>query len=207
MVLHVDAPIGVAAGEGLEVAAGDGLSGALEVDHGAVDVSAETSRRLACDAAVVRMVHAPDGTVLDVGRKTRTVPPAIRRALQARDHTCRFPGCTARRCDAHHVEHWIDGGSTNLGNLVLLCRRHHRAIHEGGFGLRLHGDGTTTFLRPNGAVLEVAPVLRVSLTCVDPTWRRLDDTPVWDGTPLNVADAIDVLYAPQLLNRLARSGS
>ena len=92
VVLHVEAPTDVAAGEGLGVAAGDGLAAALEVDHGAVDVSAETSRRLSCDAAVVRMARAQDGTVLDVGRKTRAVPPSIRRALQARDQTCRFPG-------------------------------------------------------------------------------------------------------------------
>ena len=87
----------------LGVAAGEGLSGTLEVDHGAVDVSAETSRRISCDASVVPMRHGADGAVLDVGRKTRTIPPSIRRALQARDRSCRFPGCTARRCDAHHV--------------------------------------------------------------------------------------------------------
>jgi hypothetical protein len=107
----------------------------MEVDHGAVDVSAETSRRISCDASVVLMRYGSDGAVLDVGRKTRTVPPSIRRALQARDRSCRFPGCTARRCDAHHVEHWMDGGATSLDNLVHLCRRHHRAVHEGGFDL------------------------------------------------------------------------
>ena len=203
VVLHVDAPTGVVTGEGLDVAAGEGVSGALEVDHGAVDVSAETSRRLACDAAVVRMAHAPDRTVLDVGRKTRAVPPSIRRALQARDHTCRFPGCTARRCDAHHVEHWIDGGSTSLDNLVLLCRRHHRSVHEGEFELRQHRDGTTTFLRSNGTVFEVAPALPVSLTRLDATSHRPDDIPVWDGTPFNAAYAIDVLYSPRGPSALA----
>ena len=60
---------------------------------------------IACDGSRIVMRHAPDGSVLDVGRKTRTVPPSIRRALEARDRRCRFPGCTARRCDAHHVEH------------------------------------------------------------------------------------------------------
>ena len=111
------------------------LSGTLEVDHVAVDVSAETSRRVSCDASLVTMRQSIDGAVLDIGRKTRTIPPSIRRALFARDRTCRFPGCTSRRCDAHHVEHWIDGGATSLDNLMLLCRRHHRAVHEGGFGL------------------------------------------------------------------------
>ena len=126
----------------LGVAAVEGLSGTLEVDHGAVDVSAETSRRLSCDASLVPMHHDADGAALDVGRKTRTVPPSIRRALLARDTHCRFPGCSARRCDAHHVQHWIDGGATSLDNLVLLCRRHHRAVHEGGFELRPRRDGT-----------------------------------------------------------------
>jgi hypothetical protein len=73
-------------------AAGE-LSGTLEVDHGAVNVSAETSRRLSCDASLVPIRHGADGTPLDIGRKTRTVPPSIRRALLVRDRTCRFPGC------------------------------------------------------------------------------------------------------------------
>ena len=81
------------------------FDGALEVDHGALYVSAETSQRLSCDAAFVEMRHDADGAVLDVGRKTRTIPPSIRRALAARDTSCRFPGCTSRRCDAHHVHH------------------------------------------------------------------------------------------------------
>ena len=198
VVVHVDAPLGVVAGEGLEVAAGDGVSGTLEVDHGALDVSAETSRRISCDASVVPMRHGTDGAILDVGRKTRTVPPSIRRALQARDRTCRFPGCTARRCDAHHIEHWIDGGATRLDNLVLLCRRHHRAFHEGEFGLTRHSDGATTFLRPNGTVFEVAPALPPSFPRIGGTSGEVDDIPVWDGTPFNVAYAIDVLYEPQV---------
>jgi hypothetical protein len=131
-MLHVEMPIGVAAGEN---------PGTVEVDHGVVDVSAETSRRVSCDASVVQMRHSADGTVLDVGRKTRTVPASIRRALQARDRRCRFPGCMARRCDAHHLEHWVDGGATGIDNLILLCRRHHRAVHEGGFRLIRHPDG------------------------------------------------------------------
>ena len=77
----------------------------LEDDDG-VRLPPGTSRRIACDAAAVVMRHAHDGTVLDVGRKTRTIPPAIRRALAARDRRCRFPGCEARHCDAHHVRHW-----------------------------------------------------------------------------------------------------
>ncbi len=85
------------------------------------DVSAETSRRIACDASRVVMTHDDTGRVLDVGRKTRAVSPALRRALEYRDGGCRFPGCGLTFCDAHHVEHWADGGETKLDNLVLLC--------------------------------------------------------------------------------------
>ncbi len=160
----------------------------------AIDVSAETSRRLSCDASMVPMLHAADGAVLDVGRKMRTVPPAIRRALESRDRSCRFPGCTARRCDAHHVQHWVDGGVTSLDNLVLLCRRHHRAVHEGGFDLVRHRDGRVTFVRPNGTVLEAAPVFRAVRGRLDAV-AIADDIPVWDGTRFDVVYAIDVLYA------------
>ena len=94
---------------------------ALE-EAGGIHVSAATAQRLACDAAAVEMQHGRDGQVLDVGRKTRTISPALRRALAARDRQCRFPGCQARRCDAHHIRHWAHGGATALDNLVLLCR-------------------------------------------------------------------------------------
>ena len=113
-------------------------------------VSAETSRRVACDAATVVMRHGRDGRVLDVGRKTHTVPPALRRALTARDRRCRFPGCDARHCDAHHVRHWATGGPTRLDNLLLLCRRHHGAVHEAGFTVTLREDGDVRFFWPDG---------------------------------------------------------
>ena len=122
VVLHVDAELG----------------GAI-VEDGA-RVPAGTSRRIACDASRVVMTHNSDGSVLDVGRKTRTVPPAMRRALDHRDGGCRFPGCGLRFCDAHHIKHWADGGETRLENLVLLCRRHHRAVHEEGFGVEIVTD-------------------------------------------------------------------
>ena len=119
-------------------------------DADGLRASTETARRLACDAGAVVMRHGVDGSVLDVGRKTRTIPPALRRALQARDHQCRFPGCNARRCDAHHVRHWADGGPTRLDNLVLLCRRHHRAVHEEGFTVRVGNGGEAEFCWPDG---------------------------------------------------------
>ena len=100
---------------------------------GGIHVGKEAARRVACDAGLVVLRHAHDGGVLDVGRRTRTIPSALRRALQSRDrHQCQFPGCDSRRCDAHHVVHWADGGETQLFNLVLVCRFHHRAVHRRG---------------------------------------------------------------------------
>ena len=126
-------------------------------EAGGIHVSAETARRLACDAAKVEMRHGPGGEILDVGRRTRTISPALRRALAARDGQCRFPGCQNRRCDAHHVRHWADGGETALDNLVLLCRRHHRAVHEEGFRITLDAAGDVQFMRPDGRPFPAAP--------------------------------------------------
>jgi hypothetical protein len=96
-------------------------------------VSTEAIRRLTCDAGVTRIVMEGESLPLDVGRTVRTVTPAIRRALDARDRGCTWDGCDAPLawCDAHHVVHWVDGGSTSLDNMALLCRRHHTATHEG----------------------------------------------------------------------------
>lgn len=103
-----------------------------ELGDGTV-ISAETARRIACDAGVSRVLTQGESEVLDVGRTTRVVPAAMRRALALRDKGCTHPGCTRPHhwCDAHHVVHWADGGETALHNLVLLCRRHHRLVHEG----------------------------------------------------------------------------
>ncbi|HEY6322569.1 MAG TPA: DUF222 domain-containing protein [Thermoanaerobaculia bacterium] len=122
-------------------------------------VSAETSRRLACDSARVVMRHAADGRVLDVGRRTRAISPGLRRALEHRDTGCRFPGCGRRLCDAHHVEHWADGGGTSLANTLLLCRRHHRAVHEERFSVELAPGGEARFYRPDGRPFPEAPAL------------------------------------------------
>ena len=194
VVVHVDA-------EALEDSAGTGQSA---LDDG-VRVPAETSRRLACDASTVVMRHDRDGSILDVGRKTRTIPPAIRRALGARDRRCRFPGCDSQRCDAHHVRHWADGGATRLDNLVLLCRRHHRAVHEEGFAVELGVDGHPTFFRPDGALMPVAPPAPVwAGPALAPTDLHLDTaginihpgtaTPDWHGERLDLDWAILVLH-------------
>jgi hypothetical protein len=113
-----------------------------------IHVSAETFRRLSCDGTAVEMRHDDGGAVLDVGRRARTVPPAMRRALEFRDGGCRFPGCAVRHTDAHHIRHWADRGETSLENLVLLCRRHHRAVHEGEVRLSVAAAGVLEFRVP-----------------------------------------------------------
>lgn len=112
-------------------------------------VSAETSRRLTCDAALVT-VQAQGSQALNLGRRTRTISPALRRALEVRDRGCRFPGCGSRFTDAHHIRHWALGGETSLGNCILLCRHHHRLVHEGGWSVGLWGAGRPVFHDPRG---------------------------------------------------------
>jgi len=150
VVVHVDAEVLAPGGEGGSSWLADGMH-----------VSAETSRRLACDSARVVMLHAADGRVLDVGRRTRAISPGLRRALEHRDGGCRFPGCGRKLCDAHHVEPWAAGGATSLANTLLLCRRHHRAVHEEGFSMDLASDGEARFYRPDGRPLQEAPGLPV----------------------------------------------
>jgi hypothetical protein len=109
-------------------------------------VSAETSRRIGCDCNVIPITEDENGEPLSVGRRSRLVPPAIRRALRLRDDGCRFPGCTRKHfVDAHHIEHWSEGGETSLNNLVQLCRQHHRLVHEGGFSCERRGSGEIVF--------------------------------------------------------------
>ena len=113
-------------------------------------VAVETARRLGCDGALIGVVEGKKGEPLAVGRRTRAVPPAIRRALRVRDGGCRFPGCDRSRfVHAHHIQHWADGGETKLDNLVTLCSQHHRLVHEGGYGVRMN-NGEIEFMRPNG---------------------------------------------------------
>jgi hypothetical protein len=109
-------------------------------------VSAETARRVGCDCNVIRVKEDQNGDPLSIGRRSRLIPPAIRRALRLRDDGCRFPGCTRRHfVDAHHIEHWSDGGETSLDNLVQLCRQHHRLVHEGGFSCERGRSGEIEF--------------------------------------------------------------
>ena len=137
----------------LDLEALEGRAGRSELqDAGAV--TPESARRIACDARVSRVITDGESQPLELGRSRKLIPPALRRAVAVRDRGCRFPGCGRPPgwCDAHHVRHWADGGETSLGNLVLLCRPHHRAIHR-GFGLEMV-DGVPRFSRPDGKDLE-----------------------------------------------------
>jgi hypothetical protein len=177
------------------------------------------SRRIACDSSVVVMTHDDEGQVLDVGRRRRTVPPAIRRALEHRDGECRFPGCGCRYTDAHHLTHWAEGGETRLENLILLCRRHHRALHEGGFRMEVGCDagsasgpgsgrsgnasGGLRFFGPSGQEIPEFPTPPPAPTDPAGTLTEAnaargvepDDwtaTPLWQGESLDYGLSIDM---------------
>jgi hypothetical protein len=117
-------------------------------------IAPEAARRLACDASVSRVITRGRSEPLDVGSRTAVVPAGLRRALAVRDGGCRFPGCGRPQawCDGHHVRHWVDGGPTSLENLVLLCRPHHRAVHD-RFCVELV-EGRAAFFRDDGSPLE-----------------------------------------------------
>jgi hypothetical protein len=194
VVVHVDAPVlGNADAPGQSV-----------LEDGA-RVSAETSQRLACDASCVVMRHDADGRTVEVGAKTRTIPPALRRALQHRDRGCRFPGCALRFGQGHHLRHWAHGGPTTLSNLAMLCRRHHRAVHEEGYHVERQADGKLCFRHPDGVVIAAAPLPATISAHYEQTLRarhQADGIPIhsrtgmpgWQGERLNVGYAIDVLY-------------
>lgn len=172
----------------------DRTAGCCEFEHGP-SMAAETARRLSCDASVVALIENDEGEPLNVGRKTRTISAPLRRVLNARDKGCRFPGCSnTRYIDAHHVEHWANGGETKPSNLVSLCRFHHRAVHEGGIRIERLDDGALRFVKPNGAAIDsVAP------GCTQPPgdWRRIPPATAplarWTGERMDYGLAIEVM--------------
>jgi hypothetical protein len=128
----------------------DHEDGRCEIEHGPT-VAVETARRISCDSSLVQVVENEKGEPLDVSRKTRSIPPALRRALGARESGCRFPGCIFHRyVDAHHIEHWADGGETKLSNLITLCRAHHRMVHKGEIVIKACAGGEWIFLNQDG---------------------------------------------------------
>jgi hypothetical protein len=117
-------------------------------------VSAETSRRLSCDGSMSEVSRDKQGNLLNIGRKSRIIPAAMRRALRTRDPGCRFPGCThLHYIDGHHIEHWSKGGETRLDNLIQLCRKHHRLVHEGGFACAKNTEGQVEFRDQAGVLI------------------------------------------------------
>ncbi|PYM17206.1 MAG: hypothetical protein DMD78_30170, partial [Candidatus Rokuibacteriota bacterium] len=194
VVVHVDAP----------VLADPDQPGQSVLDDGQ-HVTAVTSQRLACDASRIVMRHDPDERAVEVGARTRTITPALRRALQHRDRGCRFPGCGLPFTQGHHIRHWAQGGPTTLSNLTLLCRRHHRSVHEDGFRVERLPDGELDFRRPDGRRLDAAPplppvpddVIGVLRAENEAAGLQLDGRAArgtWDGTRFSVGRAIDVLH-------------
>jgi hypothetical protein len=195
VVVHVDAPALVDAAQ----------PGQSVLEEGGQQVPAGTSQRLVCDATRVVMRHDADGNVTEIGARTRTIPPALRRALQHRDHGCRFPGCRTRHTQGHHIRHWAQGGPTTLSNLALLCRRHHRAVHEEGYQVERGPDDALRFRRPDGHVIpDLPPSAPVPADPVGALRERSEleglrldartTWPEWDGERLDLGYALDVLH-------------
>jgi len=189
----------------------DDADGRCELEDGPA-LAPETARRLACDAGLVAMLDDPEGNPLAVGRKTRTVPTPLRRALHARDERCRFPDCGRPIAEIHHVEHHARGGKTCLANLIGLCRFHHHCVHEGGYGLELDEAGEPLFLRPDGRPIDPAPALRA----VDPAAPTIEQRNAeaglhitaetsgsqWAGDTLDLSLATsDLMYERQMFER------
>ncbi len=138
-------------------------------------ISPATARRLSCDASLTTVLEDENGKVLNIGRRSRTVPSRIRKALALRDTTCRFPGCTHHRhVDAHHIKHWADGGETKLDNLVTLCRYHHRLLHQGEFEIRRDEKGLR-FFTETGRQIENVVSPQFSIAAIAPATQELDE--------------------------------
>ncbi len=167
-------------------------------------VSAETFRRVACDCGLVAVGH--DGEALNIGRRARSIPPAIRRALMLRDRGCAFPGCSHTRfLHAHHIEHWLHGGETKLDNLVMLCTFHHHLVHEGGWTVTTADDGVLVFSSPAGKRCTRSPEAERIERAVPwlHEWAEERDlvlgpevnVPEWDGKAPDYGLAVELLAA------------
>jgi 5-methylcytosine-specific restriction endonuclease McrA len=148
---------------------------------------------IGCNATISTMVHGADGAVLAVGRRTRTPPPALRRAVRERDrYRCRFPGCESRRTDLHHIRHWANGGPTSQDNLLSLCRRHHTIIHDKGYIITPGGQFHTS----DGQLVPHSPPLPRRAgditTAHDAGIAYHTIVPPWSGERLNLHYAISV---------------
>ena len=200
VVIHVDA----------DVLTDPHMVGRAEMDNGE-GISGETCRRLACDTPVVTVAHGPKGDLLHMGRKTRKISTPLWRALAGRDRTCRFPGCTRTgKLQAHHIKHWAGGGETSPDNLVLLCKAHHWAVHEGGYQILGSVSNELYFLRPDGRFLppvpEPASLPRDPVAALKASNRNhglhiTADTIAcnWDGEPMDYDMALmGIMCCPQV---------
>ena len=170
-------------------------------------IATATARRLCCDAGVVVAHVDAHGVPLSVGRKTRTIPTAIQRALRLRDRTCRFPGCThSRYVDGHHIKHWANGGETALANLMLLCSAHHTLLHEGGYRVAADGSNGWDFFDHRNRLIDPHPARTTpnntaalrGLAALHDAHVTLAITPntnasKWTGEPIDYARCIDYL--------------
>ena len=155
--------------------------GRCHVENGPA-VTAETARRLSCDAPTVTLVEDSEGQPLDMGRKTRRVSTALLRALRSRDRTCQFPGCERTgHLTPHHITHWAAGGATNKNNIVMLCGACHWRVHEGGFEVRGRAPDALTFFTPAGIELKAQP----------PPAPQLPDDPVAALKALHTAEGLE----------------
>ena len=194
VVVHVDA---------------DALDGQLTGGRSRIEngpwLSPTSVRWLSCDADVVTVTER-EGLPIDVGRVRRLITPRLRLAMQSRDAGCRYPGCSvpSGHTDGHHVQHWHDGGPTNLSNLVSLCRFHHRRHHEGRFRIEREASGDFTFLAEDGRPL-VAVVAQPASGRLDlggwndPELARARD----GGAPFNREYAVAVMADGIAFNRAA----
>ena len=137
-----------------------GLAGAAGAEmEFSLPISSASLQRMACDCSVTRVLLSQESVVVDIGRSRRMITGPARKALNARDGHCRWPGCErpASWCDGHHIVHWIEGGTNEPNNLVLLCRRHHRMVHEGGWQLVKCDDGQIITLAPSSPFMGKSP--------------------------------------------------
>ena len=178
--------------------------------EGGAALAPSTALRLACDAALVPLIEDGRGNPLSIGRRTRSIPVGLRRALNARDKRCRFPGCPrTRHLNGHHIHHWVKGGPTCITNLVHLCRFHHWLVHEGGYQVVPEGNDLQ-FRRPDGSPVPLNPTARAG----PPKPARLPYAPTmvqpyglcsgWDGDRMNlgyVMGAVTDAYHQEQANK------
>jgi 5-methylcytosine-specific restriction endonuclease McrA len=164
-------------------------------------ISVSTAQMLACTAALSWMTHGGAGAVLALGRRRRRPSAAIRRAARERDHgRCRYPGCESRRTDLHHIQHWANGGPTDLANLASLCPWHHKVVHDRGYTIAARPGGADfAFYRPDGTPLPTCPPLPEPAGSISGTHDAdiTPDTiiPPWYGERLDLNHAIWACFA------------